>query len=275
MKTFLKWQGNKSKHLRFILAEIPSQYNRYIEPFLGSGAVFLKLKPKEWIVNDINKQNINIWKLVKNDPNYIKTEFYKFKRHFLKKSNKEKLMYCREKTNELNTMINSKKKYILYMLMSYCAYLGNILIKNKYYFQGLEMRVYIDNRCFFLEPPYFENILDVSEFLKTKKGHIFNDDYKKITKISKEGDFVYMDPPYVEDHEYGFKYNKNEELNNKFIHELKKECDRLHKKKVRWLMTQADSPIIRDTFSDYTIKEYSVYRRGSNSYKYELLIKNY
>ena len=33
-------------------------------------------------------------------------------------------------------------------------------------------------------------------------------------------------------------------------------------------MTQADSPIIRDTFSDYTIKEYSVYRRGSNSYKY-------
>ena len=76
--------SNKSKHLRFILAEIPSEYNTYIEPFLGSGAVFLKLKPKEWIVNDINKQNINIWKLVKNDPNYIKTEFYKFKRHFLK-----------------------------------------------------------------------------------------------------------------------------------------------------------------------------------------------
>ena len=46
-------------------------------------------------------------------------------------------MYCREKTNELNAMINSKKN-ILYMLMSYCAYLGNILIKNKYYFQGLE-----------------------------------------------------------------------------------------------------------------------------------------
>lgn len=275
MKTFLKWQGNKSKHLRFILAEIPSEYNTYIEPFLGSGAVFLKLKPKEWIINDINRQNINVWKLVKNDPNYIKTEFYKFKRHFLKKSNKEKLMYCREKTNELNTMINSKKKYILYMLMSYCAYLGNILIKNKYYFQGLEMRVYIDNRCFFLEPPYFENILDVSKFLKSKKGQIFNDDYKKITKMSKEGDFVYLDPPYVEDHEYGFKYNKNEQLNNKFVHELKKECDRLHKKKVRWLMTQADCRQIRDTFSDYTIKEYSVYRRGSDSYKYELLIKNY
>jgi hypothetical protein len=38
--------------------------------------------PKKWIINDLNQDNINIWKLVKNDPEYIKKEFFKFKRHF-------------------------------------------------------------------------------------------------------------------------------------------------------------------------------------------------
>jgi len=149
MKTFFKWQGNKSKHLKYILPELPSQYNTYIEPFIGSGALFLHLDPEKWIMNDLNQDNISMWELVKNNPEYIKKEFLKFKRHFLKKTNKEKLLYCRKKTNELNTIIKSKERTILYMLMTYCAYLGNILIRNKFYFKGLEMHVYIDNRCFF------------------------------------------------------------------------------------------------------------------------------
>lgn len=275
MRTFMKWQGNKSKHLKKILPEFPTEYNTYIEPFVGSGSVFLKLKPTKWIINDINNDNINIWRLVKNDPNYIRSEFYKFKRHFLKKNNEEKKCYCRKKTDELNTMINSKQKTILFMLMSYCAYLGNILIRKKYYFQGLEMRVYIDNRCFFLERSYFENIMIISKFLNSTKGKIYNHDYKKITGMSKKGDFIYLDPPYVEDHDYGFKYNKNENLNHKFINELKQECDKLTKKKVKWLMTQADNTKIRQIFSKYTIKTYHVYRKGSNSVKSELIIKNF
>ena len=89
--------------------------------------------------------------------------------------------------------------------MSYCAYLGNILIRNKFYFEGLEMNIYINNRCFFLEPSYFTNLFQVSNFLNSKKGKIYNEDYKKILKKAKQGDFVFLDPPYIEDHNYGFK----------------------------------------------------------------------
>lgn len=275
MKTFFKWQGNKSKHFKYILPELPSQYNTYIEPFIGSGALFLNVEPKKWIINDLNQDNISMWELATNDPQYIKTEFLKFKRHFLKKTNKEKLLYCRKKTNELNTMIKSKERTILYMLMTYCAYLGNILIRNKFYFEGLEMNIYINNRCFFLEPSYFTNLFQVSNFLNPKKGKIYNEDYKKILKKAKQGDFVFLDPPYIEDHNYRFMYNKNEKLDTKFMSQLKKQCDTLHKKNVKWLMTQADTKQVRETFKDYTIKEYPVYRRGNNCYKNELLIKNY
>ena len=275
MKTFFKWQGNKSKHFKFILPELPSQYNTYIEPFIGSGALFLNVEPKKWIINDLNQDNISMWELATNDPQYIKTEFLKLKRHFLKKTNKEKLLYCRKKTSELNTIIKLKEKTIFYMLMSYCAYLGVIFRKNKFYFTSLEMRVYIDNRCFFLEPSYFTNLFQVSNFLNPKKGKIYNEDYKKILKKAKQGDFVFLDPPYIEDHNYRFMYNKNEKLDTKFMSQLKKQCDTLHKKNVKWLMTQADTKQVRETFKDYTIKEYPVYRRGNNCYKNELLIKNY
>ena len=113
------------------------------------------------------------------------------------------------------------------------------------------------------------------KFNNSKKGKIYNEDYKKILKKAKEGDFVFLDPPYIEDHNYRFMYNKNEKLDTKFMSQLKKQCDLLNKKNVKWLMTQADTKQVRETFKDYIIKEYPVYRRGNNCYKNELLIKNY
>ena len=71
MKTFFKWQGNKSKHFKYIIPEIPTDFKKYIEPFVGSGAVFLKIEPKRWIINDLNENNISIWKLAKENPKFI------------------------------------------------------------------------------------------------------------------------------------------------------------------------------------------------------------
>lgn len=62
MKTFLKWSGNKTQHLNKIIQYVPKEFGTYIEPFVGSGAMFLKLQPKKWIINDINKDLINVWK---------------------------------------------------------------------------------------------------------------------------------------------------------------------------------------------------------------------
>jgi hypothetical protein len=82
-------------------------------------------------------------------------------------------------------MTDSKERIILYMLMTYCAYLGTIFFYDKFYFRIIEMNIYINNRCFFLEPSYFNNIFQVSDFLNSKKGKIYNDDYKKIVKKGK------------------------------------------------------------------------------------------
>jgi DNA adenine methylase len=275
MKTFFKWQGNKSKHFKYIIPEIPTDFKKYIEPFVGSGAVFLKIQPKRWIINDLNENNISIWKLAKENPKFIEQKFKSFQSHFPTKTNPEKLKYCREQTASLNSMKKTNEYTVLYLLMTYCAYLGVILFGKCFYFRNLEMNIYVKNKHFFLNPSYFDNLKNVSTFLNKTKGTIMNEDYKKILQKAKEGDFVFMDPPYKEEHDYGFKYNKDENVNRQFLDDLKEQCDSLDRKNVKWIMTQADTKSVRETFHHYIIKKYPVYRRGSKCYKNELLIKNF
>lgn len=275
MKTCFKWQGNKSKHLKYLTKEIPVEYNTYIEPFVGSGALFLRIQPDTWIINDQNKYNIKMWKLIKSNPSKIKKEFLKFKEIFIPKSKKEKLLYCRKKTNELNHLRINSDCIINYLLMTYCSYMGHILFSNKFYFRTLEMNIYSKNKYFFLTDAYFKNLFQVSKFLNRGKGEIFNQDYTTILKKAKKNDFVFMDPPYIENHDYGFKYNRGEILDNRFTEKIATECKKLDKRGVKWMMTQADTKENRDIFKKYNIREYPVYRPGNKMFKRELLIKNF
>ena len=55
MKHILKWHGSKGSELEIIHKNKPSKINRFIEPFLGSGAVYFSLEHTSNIVNDFHK----------------------------------------------------------------------------------------------------------------------------------------------------------------------------------------------------------------------------
>jgi len=67
IKPFLKWPGGK-RWIAGTLAStiVPRLKNRYYEPFLGGGAVFFSLCPKEATLSDINVDLINVYKLIQN-----------------------------------------------------------------------------------------------------------------------------------------------------------------------------------------------------------------
>ena len=241
MRTFIKWMGNKSKHLNKIIKYIPEDYNTYIEPFVGSGVMFLKLEPEKWIINDINKDLINIWKCVKKNPDNIIENFKEFGQIFKRKSTENKKKYCKEIVSKLDKMSYDIDRASTYMLMTSCAYMGTILINNEFKFNGLDMNIYVNNRYSFLNNNIHDNLKYVSEYLNDSTGKIYNKDYKYILEKAKKGDFVFLYPPYIEEHDYHFKYNKDEVLDNKFLKDLVKELKKLDKKDVKWLMTQADT----------------------------------
>lgn len=66
-KSFIKWAGGKEKELPIILSNLPKKYNRYIEPFVGGGSVYLNINCKDSIINDKSDELIMLYNMIKNN----------------------------------------------------------------------------------------------------------------------------------------------------------------------------------------------------------------
>ena len=117
LKPFISRMGNKHRHIKHFINYIPKEYNTYIEPFAGSGTLLLYLKPKKWIINDINSDIMNLWKIVKEDPNYLINKLKLFGNKYLKYvEHEDKITFLKKETEKLNNMKESKDKSILWMI---------------------------------------------------------------------------------------------------------------------------------------------------------------
>lgn len=124
MKTFIKWQGNKSKHISKFEDYLPdfiypdeetykgTYKGTYIEPFVGSGAVLLNIQPEKWIINDLNKDLINIYNTVKDKPEEIIKYYKKFGETFKKLTKKDKIIKCKELLKKMEQMEYTPKRKI-------------------------------------------------------------------------------------------------------------------------------------------------------------------
>ncbi|WP_281411827.1 DNA adenine methylase [Candidatus Phytoplasma meliae] len=68
MQNFINWVGSKKKLLPQLLPLIPKKFKTYYEPFLGSGALYLSLKPKKAVLNDNDVNLMRIWKNILYNP---------------------------------------------------------------------------------------------------------------------------------------------------------------------------------------------------------------
>ncbi|NMB95643.1 MAG: DNA adenine methylase [Clostridiaceae bacterium] len=67
MLPFIKWPGGKEKELTHILPNLPNTINRYIEPFVGGGAVYLSIdreKVNNLIINDFSEELIDLYTMI-------------------------------------------------------------------------------------------------------------------------------------------------------------------------------------------------------------------
>lgn len=67
LKPLLKYPGGKTSELKYIMDYIPKNFDNYIEPFVGGGAVYFFLKNSINYVNDKSKELILLYSYIKND----------------------------------------------------------------------------------------------------------------------------------------------------------------------------------------------------------------
>ncbi|MFP4090810.1 MAG: DNA adenine methylase [Cyclobacteriaceae bacterium] len=79
IKPFLKWAGGKTQLLGELHKHVPKKYNKYIEPFIGGGAMFFSLNPNESIISDSNEELINTYQQIKENINSVIEHLKTFK----------------------------------------------------------------------------------------------------------------------------------------------------------------------------------------------------
>jgi len=189
---FLKWAGGKrwlvDKH--FDLFHIP--FTRFIEPFLGSGAVFFSLSPEQSILCDKNIQLINTYRAIKN-------EWQRVEHHLrIHHDNHSKEYYYKIRASSFTTE-GEKAAQFIYL--------------NRTCWNGL-YRVNLNGQ--FNVPIGTKNnvVLSTDNFEKIAsllaKAILIDGDFKKAIDQATSGDFVFVDPPYTIKHNHnGFvKYNE-------------------------------------------------------------------
>ncbi len=65
LKPFVKWVGGKGSSVERLLQLIPQRIDTYVEPFVGSGALFFSLNFDKAIINDSNSELIAAYQEIK------------------------------------------------------------------------------------------------------------------------------------------------------------------------------------------------------------------
>lgn len=273
----LFYMGDKFKLLKQINQYFPKNINRFIEPFVGGGSVFLNTSANKYLLNDNDKNLINLhkslykyhnkknlfFKKIKNiidqfglSKSYIKDIVpvnlkKKYPKTYYAQFNKEKYKLLKNHFNQ-----NSNKNYIvLYILLIYGF--NRILRFNS----KDEFNLPVGNVDF--NKNTFNALINYFKVVKNKKINFYNKDYLYfLKKINfQKDDFIYFDPPYLIS---ASEYNKNWHTKNEL--EIYKYLDFLNNKKIKWGLSNV---------LEYKGKSNKILKKWAKKYKCRPIKSNY
>ena len=232
-KPILKWAGGKTQLLNDLLPKVPSSYGRYIEPFFGGGALFFSLQPKNAIIADSNPELINMYRQVADHVDDVIQHLEQY-----------------ENTKERFYAVRSQRWEVLPKAEA----AARTIFLNKTCFNGL----YRVNKKGEFNVPYgrYANpkICDQDALyaasVALKKAEILCGDYFLVLEhYAQEGDFIFLDPPYLPVSEYSdFKRYTKEQFYEEDHVELAKIIMRLHERGCYVILTNSNHPLVHELY---------------------------
>ncbi len=235
-RPLLKWAGGKTQLLNDLLPKVPKKYGRYIEPFIGGGALYFALMPEDSVIADSNPELINLYTAVANNVDTVI-------KYLTKYENTEECFYLTRAKN--------------WTLLHPAEAAARTIFLNRTCFNGL----YRVNRKGQFNVPYGryknpriideEGLVAASKLLK--KSKIICGDYKKVLKkYAKEGDFIFLDPPYLPISEYAdFKRYTKEQFYEEDHIELANEVKKLHDLGCHVILTNSNHPLVHQLYGKF------------------------
>lgn len=275
---FVKWAGGKTQLLVELDKVIPSEFERYFEPFLGGGAMFFHLISNRnrifsAYLADLNRDLITSYKIVKRNVKELIQLLKKYEAEY-----KKDPIQCYYTLRDAFRPKNDIEKAARFIALNKTCYNGLYRVN-----RAGKFNVPIGR---YKNPPICDsnNLENVSQALRYSKVKIQARDYRQMILVKPEkGDFVFLDPPYnptsstsnfTNYTDYGFGDSDQVQLASIFR--------KLDDRKCRVLLTNSDTPFIRELYSDFATntKEVSVLRAinckaSKRTGHKELVVRNY
>ena len=257
LQPIVEWAGGKRSLLDKIVPIIQeTKYERYLEPFLGGGAVLFALAPKDAIVNDCNDELMNVYTEVRDSLDILIPLLNEHE-----KNNSESYFYT----------IRAMDRKPDYAMLSSANKAARFLYLNKTAYNGLYR---VNKKCQCNMPygkyvhPAIVNEAGLSKaafYFNTNHIDLLNQDYSRVLQMATDRDVVYMDPPYMPVsisasftayNGSGFSFEEQKRL--------KHECDMLRDRGVSFIESNSDTLAIRELYQGYSMIQLTT-RRSINS----------
>ncbi len=239
-RSFLRWAGSKRFLLDHIVELLPDKFNVYREPFLGSGALYFLLQPKKAVLSDTCADLVETFSAVRDNVSAVLRYL--------------SLLDPSEKTYYEIRRNRSQGQF---------KYAAEFIYLNKTCWNGL----YRVNSAGLFNVPYGRNESGVvvdpknlkacAESLGSKSIVLKTCNFEENLKEAKQGDLVYLDPPYVTGHNNNGFVAYNEVLFSWDDQErLAKLALALAQKGVHVIVSNADHEAIVDLYKDFSVKRF-------------------
>ena len=274
MKPILKWAGGKQRLLPQLVPLLPDDWKerRYVEPFMGGGAMFFHLEPKTALLADVNEGLINMYEMLVERWHDVVRPLEQFRR-----DHSEVVYYAsRDAYNRGKNTAPLTAAMFIYL--------------NKACFNGLwrenskgEMNVPF-GKADKVSLPSQEHLAEAYKALEHGSVRLKHQGFAETLATCGPGDFIYLDPPYdVEPGKTGHTKYSGAGFGEKEQGKLSWCLGDLHYRGVKWMMSSSDTPYIRKIYDDcgLSFTEISAPRSinskgtGRGNVMTELVIRNY
>ncbi|MBN1546265.1 MAG: Dam family site-specific DNA-(adenine-N6)-methyltransferase [Syntrophaceae bacterium] len=192
IKPFLKWAGGKRWFVYNHSNRFPEKYNRYIEPFLGSGAVFFHLNPDNALLGDSNPELIFTYQAIKDNWELV----YRYLREHHQKHSRE--YYYKIRSFQPNSIYTRAARFIY---LNRTCWNGLYRVNR----QGVFNVPIGTKSSVIFEDDQFDQISAVLQ-----GALLVASDFEQLIDVARDDDFIFVDPPYTVRHNHNafIKYNE-------------------------------------------------------------------
>lgn len=246
MKPFLKWAGSKYKIIDRITQSLPTG-NRLIEPFVGSGAVFLNTNYLEYLVADTNADLINLYNCIKIQG----LDFIEYASQlFVENNNKQESFY--NLRAEFNQTQDIARKSAIFIYLNRHCFNGLCRYNSSGKF-NVPFGRYIS--------PIFPKAELINFWYKSQSVEFKIANFIETIEQAQLGDVVYCDPPYAPlDQTSNFtSYTKNE-FNLDSQKELAELALKLMSKGICVVISNHDTEFTRSIYTAAKLNYFDVQR---------------